>query len=134
MRKTKGLFDVFDGLRVYGDENAEVALIGIGSVTGAAVEALDAIRSSTRRSVKFIQLRALKPFPVGAFCDTMATVDLGIAIDQNISGQLLSLIRAETGLGNLTGIQKYDGEPYRPREIVAQVAEAFQESGVSVRA
>ncbi len=63
----------------YGDENATDVVIAMGSVSGAAREAVDALRAQGRK-VGFLQVHLYRPFSIKHFLDTLPKTVERIAV------------------------------------------------------
>jgi 2-oxoglutarate ferredoxin oxidoreductase subunit alpha len=119
LRKLAGLKDEIAGPRLYGQENAEITLIGWGSTYGAICEAVDILHDEGA-SVNLIHLTELWPFPDNAVADALAKAKRSYVVENNATGQIAHLIRADTGI-EVSKILKYDGRPFSPAYIVRQV-------------
>lgn len=120
MRKLVGLKDEITVPEVYGSENAKTTLIGWGSTGGAIRETVD-ILSKQGVSVNSVQLTELWPFPAEAMTGIMDKAQNNYVIENNATGQLAHLIRAETGKKVSSSILKCDGRPFTPEYIIAQM-------------
>lgn len=49
-----------------------------------------------------------------------------VGVEQNATGQLAHLLRAETGLGVDGKILKFDGRPFSPAHIVREVHQEME--------
>jgi 2-oxoglutarate ferredoxin oxidoreductase subunit alpha len=108
----------------YGPKKAETTLIGWGSTYGAIHEAVDILRKEDA-SVNMLHLNELWPFPAKAVADVVSKARNSYAIENNATGQLVRLIKTETGY-NISGrILKYDGRPFTP----AYIAQAVRKEG-----
>lgn len=107
-----------------GPKKAETTLIGWGSTYGAIREAMD-IRQKAGASVNMLHLNELWPFPVEAVTDALDKAHNSYVIENNATGQLAQLIRAETGKQVSGRILKFDGRPFTPAYIV----EALRKEG-----
>ena len=114
----------FPGLALYGDLPADLVLVGFGSVTGPMWEAADRLKEKGAR-VAVCQLRRLWPFPVDEFQEVLGQAKAALVCEHNATGQLAHLIRAQCGGDLLPGLRKYDGDPFRPREIVSRAEEVL---------
>jgi 2-oxoglutarate ferredoxin oxidoreductase subunit alpha len=120
LRKT---LDVdFPGLAMHGSLPADLVLAGFGSVTGPMREAAERLEALGVRTA-VCQFRRLWPFPVQEFTDVAAGAGRVLVCEHNATGQLAHLIRAQCGGDLLPGCRKYDGDPFRPSEIVARAEE-----------
>ncbi|PWC52502.1 NADH-dependent phenylglyoxylate dehydrogenase subunit alpha [Azospirillum sp. TSO22-1] len=65
-------------------DDAEVALVTIGSMTGAAKDAVDALRSGGKR-VGLIKVKTMRPFPVEAMARALSKVNAVAVVDRAVS-------------------------------------------------
>jgi 2-oxoglutarate ferredoxin oxidoreductase subunit alpha len=106
--------------RKYGSREAETTLIGWGSTYGAIHEAVDILRKESA-SVNMLHLSELWPFPAKAVADAVSKARNSYVIENNATGQLARLIKAETGYDVSGRILKFDGRPFTPAYIAAAV-------------
>ena len=105
----------------HGDPAAEIAIFGYGSNRGPIVEALDRL-GRQGVPVRFFEFRTLWPFPEGEVAAFAAGAKHIFVVENNQSGQLERLIRYVTGpLDRMHLVNKYDGKPFRPIEIIEAV-------------
>jgi 2-oxoglutarate ferredoxin oxidoreductase subunit alpha len=104
----------------YGPKKAEIALIGWGSTYGAIREAADSLHREGA-SVSLLHLNEVWPFPAEAVSDAISRAHHSYVIENNATGQMAHLIRAETGKNVSGRILKYDGRPFTPAYIVEAV-------------
>lgn len=104
----------------HGPKKAETTLIGWGSTYGAIHEAADILRREGA-SVNMLHLNELWPFPTEAVTDAVSQAHNSYVIENNASGQLARLIKAETGCDVSGRILKFDGRPFTPAYIVEMV-------------
>ena len=108
----------------YGPKKAETTLIGWGSTYGAIHEAVDILRKE-ETSVNMLHLNELWPFPAKAVAAAVSKARNSYVIENNATGQLARLIKAETGYDVSGRILKYDGRPFTP----AYIAQAVRREG-----
>ncbi|HKV44237.1 MAG TPA: 2-oxoacid:acceptor oxidoreductase subunit alpha [bacterium] len=119
LRKTRGIWEFVAGVRVEGDGDALV--ISLGSPCGPVREALARLRADGV-PVRFLQVRCLWPFPAHEVGPEIARARTIAVIEHNATGQLATLIAAHAGgHGKLWPVRKYDGLPFTPGEVEAQV-------------
>ena len=94
--------------------------MGWGSTHGAIGEGVDILRTE-RASVNLLHLNELWPFPAEAVADALDSARNSYVIENNATGQLSHLIRAETGRKVSGRILKYDGRPFTPVYIAQEV-------------
>lgn len=102
---------------LYGEKKAKTSLISWGANKGPILQALKNLKD-----VNFLHLNYLWPFPSDQVSSFIKQSDKVICLECNSTGQLVSLIRQETGL-EVDSILKYDGRPFYPEEIIKQLKE-----------
>jgi 2-oxoglutarate ferredoxin oxidoreductase subunit alpha len=110
--------------RKYGLRGAETTLIGWGSTYGAIHEAVDMLHKEGT-SINMLHLNELWPFPSQSVADGVSKARNSYVIENNATGQLACLIKAETGIDVSGRILKYDGRPFTP----AYIAQAVRKEG-----
>jgi len=106
--------------QVYGPQKAQTALIGWGSTYGAIHEAVDMLNKDGA-SASMLHLNELWPFPAQAVADVLSKARNSCVIENNATGQLARLIKAETGRDMSGKILKFDGRPFTPAYIAEAV-------------
>ncbi len=120
LRKILPLTKETNTLRKYGSRQAETTLIGWGSTYGAIHEAVDILRKE-HTSVNMLHLNELWPFPRQAVIDAVRNARNSYVIENNATGQVAQLIKAETGYDVSRRILKFDGRPFTPAYIAEAV-------------
>jgi len=113
LRKEKFLAEDLEGfttVKVYGDTNAEAALLCWGSNKGLCVEAAQEL------GLKVIQPVVLNPFPVKQFQKALSGVKKLICVENNATGQLAKLIRCH-GFSVDNTILRFDGRPFSLEDL-----------------
>lgn len=109
-------------LSYYGGDDADVLLVGWGSVKGAV---LDAIEELEKYGIKaaYMHLRIISPFPSRLFRRIIEKFDSGrvMVVEHNYMAQLGLLIRMITGVNIGHSIVKYTGRPIYSSELVSGV-------------
>ncbi|NOZ06809.1 MAG: 2-oxoacid:acceptor oxidoreductase subunit alpha [Chloroflexi bacterium] len=109
--------------QLHGPPVADVTLVSWGSPKGAILDAMAEL--SRHRSVNFLQVRLMRPFPVDAVARILREAKRSIAIEGNFSGQLTNLIREQTGVTVPQRIVRFDGRPFSQGDIVESVEKAL---------
>ena len=104
-------------VKIYGDQEAETAVIFWGSTKGPVLEAAKYFD----RPLKLVQIVWLEPFDVGRVSAALAKVKKIINVEGNHNAQLAALIREKTGLEVSANILKYDSRPFDPIELAQQI-------------
>lgn len=110
--------DIPEPVKLYGPKEADVTLVGWGSTKGPIMEAMKKLEG---KSVNFLQVRLLHPFPVKEVDAVLRQAKHRLLVENNFSGQLGGLIREKTGIDITDKLLKYDGRPIHPEEIVQRV-------------
>jgi 2-oxoglutarate ferredoxin oxidoreductase subunit alpha len=124
LRKLLSLKQEIGAPQRYGLKKAETTLIGWGSTYGAIHEAVDILRKEDA-SVNMLHFNELWPFPAEATADAVSKARNSYVIENNATGQLARLIKAETGYDVSGQILKYDGRPFTP----VYIAQAVRKEG-----
>ncbi|OIO16295.1 2-oxoacid:ferredoxin oxidoreductase subunit alpha [Candidatus Kuenenbacteria bacterium CG11_big_fil_rev_8_21_14_0_20_37_9] len=115
---------------MYGDVNADLTIVGWGSVKGAVIDAIEEyknikIREYKKKSVNFLHIVYLWPFQSKRVKAVLSGARNILLVENNKTGQLGELIRQETGIEIKNKFLKYDGRPFFREEIINKI-EAFK--------
>ena len=105
-----------------GPPDGEVLLIGFGSTKGVIAEARE-ILSAGGVATAAVHLRQVAPFPARAVSEILDRYRTAFTVENNRTGQLARLIRAETGREVSGTIARFDGLPFTPGEVAERVKE-----------
>jgi 2-oxoglutarate ferredoxin oxidoreductase subunit alpha len=117
LRKEKYLakeLDNYETVKTHSNLKGETALLCWGSNKGVCMEV------GERLGLKVIQPIVLSPFPVSQFKKAIEGVKNLIAVENNITGQLVRLINMY-GFQVNNSINKYDGRPFSINELEYKV-------------
>jgi 2-oxoglutarate ferredoxin oxidoreductase subunit alpha len=106
-------------VRVNGDEEGDLLILGWGSTFGAIMTAVERARARGL-SVSSAHLRYLNPFPEN-LGDVLSRFDRVLVPELNL-GQLLMLVRARF-LVDAVGLNRVTGRPFKVSEIEAKIQE-----------
>jgi 2-oxoglutarate ferredoxin oxidoreductase subunit alpha len=125
MRKLELVIKELEPPRLEGPTEAEVTLVGWGSMRGVIGEA---IRKLAEEGIRVNQLhfKYLFPFHAKEAMEILKGCRKTICVEVNYTGQFARYLRAETGFGVDDLILKYDGEPFEPHHIVDDVKAILQ--------
>lgn len=107
---------------LYGDQKAQVVMVGWGSTYGVMKEAIDALAQST--PIAMLHFSEVFPLPGRVPFDYLAFLQqakLSLCIEHNATGQFSRLLRAETGFEFTAKILKYDGRPFTLEELTGGI-------------
>jgi 2-oxoglutarate ferredoxin oxidoreductase subunit alpha len=117
LRKYQGLKNEISLPRFQQTPGAGITLIGWGSTYGAILEA-SAILKNEGTANNVLHFSELWPFPAEFVSEVLSKTPINVTIENNATGQLAELIRAETGLQISRRINKYDGRPMPAQYIL----------------
>ncbi|HEX9708662.1 MAG TPA: 2-oxoacid:acceptor oxidoreductase subunit alpha [Candidatus Thermoplasmatota archaeon] len=106
-----------------GPPKPDLLLVGWGSPKGAILHALSTLESEGK-SVGFLQVRLLHPFPAEAVASAIGRARTWACLEANEDGQLADLIAMRTGLLAPHRLCKTNGRPVVPAEV-AECARAI---------
>jgi len=118
MRKLQAAEQEMRPPALYGPEGADVTLLCWGSTFGACREAADQINGAGG-SANVLQFLDLWPLPEKTVEQALARCKRAVAVEQNYTSQLAKLLRMTTAVRVDATLNKYDGRPFAPEEIVS---------------
>lgn len=104
----------------YGPEQADLTLVCWGSSYGPCREAVNLLNSNGD-SANLLHFSDLWPFPQDEAAPMLKACRRTVAVEQNYTSQMARLIRMSTGLSVDQTINRYDGRPFSPEDIVAEL-------------
>jgi 2-oxoglutarate ferredoxin oxidoreductase subunit alpha len=122
LRKGEGLAAETLPPLIAGPPDGEAALIGFGSTKGVVAEARE-ILAREGFPVASVHIRQVWPFPSGAVEGILSRYGTALTVENNRTGQLARLIRAETGREVAGTVSRCDGLPFTPVELAREVRE-----------
>jgi 2-oxoglutarate ferredoxin oxidoreductase subunit alpha len=110
--------------KLYGPEDAQATIVSWGSTKGPIREAMNLL-ASEGKIVNFLQVLYLQPFPKARVEEVLIRSRKTVAVENNGTSQLSSLIRGHLlrGLGHK--ILKYDGRPFNPTALSEKIKEVL---------
>jgi 2-oxoglutarate ferredoxin oxidoreductase subunit alpha len=106
----------------YGPAEADVTFLTWGSTVGPLRMVVDLLNAEGQRA-NLVQVIDIWPLPVDKVLAALDGAKRLIAVEQNYTGQLTTLIRAYTGIKADALINRYDGRPMSPEYILARFKE-----------
>ena len=117
-RKTSS-FDVSEiGLKLHGDNDADVTFVSWGSTKLVILEAMSMLGKQKDLKSNFLQIIFMEPFPSEQVSKILENSKKTILIENNQTGQLGDLIRQKTGILIEDRIFKYNGRQFFRDELV----------------
>src|SRR5256884_3700828 len=111
---------------LHGPRQADLTLVAWGATKGAILDAMGELENGGR-TVNFLQIRLMRPFPADAVAAILRSARPPVLIENNYSSQLGALISEQTGVALDHHVLKYDGRPFSRNEIVEGVRSALSE-------
>ncbi len=124
LRKMDGIIKDIKGretVKIYGNPKSEKLVVAWGSTKGAVLEAMQLVD----KPVKFLQIIYLSPFPDWDVTKHLEQARDIVCVEANMTGQLRSLIKEQTGHYIQKAILKNDGRPFDPVGLAGKLREAF---------
>lgn len=118
MRKLETASSEMRGPRLYGPPDAELTLVTWGSTYGPCRQAVDILNADAARA-NLLCFSDLWPFPERETAEALDACRRTVSVEQNYTSQLARLIRMTTGRSMDGAINKYNGRPFTPEEIIA---------------
>lgn len=109
-------------VRIYGNQNSDVAVVSWGSTKRAILDALDELGED----LMFVQLRMFQPFPATPVREALRRVRKVIFVENNYMAQGASVLREKTGVEPDTVIVKYNGRPFTVDELAQLIDSALR--------
>lgn len=118
-RKAVGMAQEIAEPTRYGPPETETSFVCWGSTYGPLREAIDRLNATRPGAANMVHLSEVWPFPVEAANAAFAKANRLVAVEVNPSGQLATLVRAQTGQ-EMERILRYDGRPFTPEHILRE--------------
>lgn len=108
-----------------GEEDAEVLLLGWGSLHSQLSEAIDLLNATGDKKFGALVFGDIWPLPEKLLRAYQAKAKVLVNVEQNYTGQLADLISEVTGIRVDHSVLKYDGRPLSATEIKSKVLEVL---------
>jgi 2-oxoglutarate ferredoxin oxidoreductase subunit alpha len=119
MRKIGFFLKEFPAPQLDGPADAQLTLVGWGSTYQVMLEAMDVLNTDGS-NVNVLCPRYLWPFQSEEIRTLLERCKMTMSVEGNYTGQLVKLIRMETGIGIKHHLRKFDGEPFEPKQVINQ--------------
>jgi 2-oxoglutarate ferredoxin oxidoreductase subunit alpha len=104
----------------YGPDEAPIILVGWGSTYGVLRETVDRLDGQARQ----VHFRDLWPFPAEAAKEALEGGKV-VVVENNYAGQFRRLLQSETCLQVDHTVLRYDGRPFSPQDVIAELEEVL---------
>jgi 2-oxoglutarate ferredoxin oxidoreductase subunit alpha len=122
-RKLVGMAEEISAPQLYGPAQARTTFICWGSTYGPLREAVDRLNAEQAGRANMLHFVDLWPLPSEAVTAALARAKQVVAVENNATAQLATLIRAHTGHAVDGQVLRYDGRSFTPAYILARVME-----------
>lgn len=100
-----------------GEPGSKITFISFGSTKGPLCQARNLLKTEGIPT-NMLNLSWLTPFPQKQVEEAIKSSQNIVVVEENSQGQLASLITQETGIKIKNRLNRYDGRPFYPEEIV----------------
>lgn len=109
-----------------GEEDAEILLLGFGSLHSPLSEAVELLNASGDKRYSALVFGDVWPLPTKRLKTLTDKAAVMINVEQNSTGQLAALISQVTGIRVHKSVLKYDGRPLSATEIRDRILEVLR--------
>lgn len=120
MHKLEELLKELPPPKLEGPADAAVTLVTWGSTYGVVREAAELLTAAGTKT-NYLVIKWIYPFHAKEVTDALSKAKKKISVEVNYTSQMARYIRSETGIAMDAHINKYDGEPLEPQDIVNDV-------------
>jgi 2-oxoglutarate ferredoxin oxidoreductase subunit alpha len=122
MRKIERLLKELPAPQVEGPKDADVTLMCWGSTYGVVKEAVEMLNASGVKA-NYLVIKYIYPFHAKEVTEILSKAKTKISVEVNFTSQMARYVRGETGIAMDAHINRYDGEPFEPKEVMEKVKE-----------
>lgn len=113
---------------LYGNNSADLTLVGWGTTKMAVLEAINILTEQKAKfNMNYLHFPCVEPFPVQNALKLLSSANKVVDVEGNSQAQLSDLIRKKTGFTVHDKILKYDGRQFYPEEIISAVKVILKE-------
>jgi len=120
MRKVGNLLKELPAPTLDGPKDADVTLVTWGSTYGVVREAADQLNAAGVKT-NVLCIKYIYPFHAKEVLDILSKAKKKVSVELNFTSQMARYIRSETGIAMDAYINRYDGEPYTPKELAQEI-------------
>ena len=116
MKKLETLLPEMDAPAVYGPEDAEITLVGWGSMKLSVLDALPMLEK-----VNFVHFSHIYPMDEKKIRDILGKARKLVMLENNSTAQFAGILKRYTGIDMDFHLLKYDGRPIYPEQIAEEL-------------
>lgn len=129
MRKMDNLLKELPAPQLEGPKDADVTLVTWGSTYGAVTEAAELLTAAGTKT-NVLCIKYIYPFHAKEVSEILNKAKKKISVELNFTSQMARYIRSETGIAMDAHVNKYDGEPYTPAEIMREIKDKLAQKPI----
>lgn len=122
MRKMSNLLKELPAPQLEGPKDADVTILCWGSTAGVVQEAAEMLTAAGVKT-NFLCIKYIVPFHAKEVTEILSKAKKKISVEVNFTSQMARYVRGETGVAMDAHINRYDGEPFEPKEVMERVKE-----------
>lgn len=119
-RKMENLLKELPAPKLEGPADADVTLVCWGSTSGVVAEAAELLTAAGVKT-NFLVIKWIVPFHAEEVQKLLSKAKKKISVEVNYTSQMARYIKMETGVAMDGHVNRYDGEPLEPKEVVGRV-------------
>jgi 2-oxoglutarate ferredoxin oxidoreductase subunit alpha len=120
---------VNEKLAYFGEKDPDLLVVGWGSVKGAVLDNLEALKEHGIRT-GLLQIKMMWPFPAAEVRNIIGSAKRSVIVECNYSGQLKKLISQETGIAVPQLVSKYTGRPVLCDELLEALLRLYRDQNI----
>jgi 2-oxoglutarate ferredoxin oxidoreductase subunit alpha len=114
----------YETVKMHGDEEADVTIIGWGGTKGPILEAMKLLEKDGVKA-NYLQIIYVLPFPENPVRGALESAKKTVIVENNKTGLVAQVIREKTKIEVNHMILKYDGRPFNPVSLAKQVKDVL---------
>lgn len=107
-------------VQIYGKKNAKITLVTWGSQKGTLLDIVDDLKEQ-KIDAKLMVIKMFEPFPTDFVSDILNKSETVISVESNMTSQMATVIKANTGFDIKNKIVKYNGRHLTEDELLSAV-------------
>lgn len=122
MRKIEFLLKDLPAPKLEGPADADLTLVGWGSTSGVIKEISERLTADGIKT-NYLIIKYIAPFHTKEVTEILNKCKKKFSVEVNFTSQMARHIKAETGISMDAHINRYDGEPMEPADIIGEIKE-----------
>ena len=131
MRKMTNLLKELPAPQLEGPKDADVTILCWGSTAGVVQEAAEMLNAAGVKT-NFLCIKYIVPFHAKEVTEILSKAKKKISVEVNFTSQMARYVRSETGVTMDAHINRYDGEPFEPKEVMERVKEIIANKALNL--